>query len=321
MGRAPCCDKANVKKGPWSLEEDAKLRDYIEIHGTGGNWIALPQKVGLKRCGKSCRLRWLNYLRPNIKHGEFSEAEERVICSIFANIGSRWSIIASQLPGRTDNDIKNYWNTKLKKKMMIMNPSPQRKQPQKVTLQPTLKNSTSSNSPLSFKVINNSYYQPHGPNFTVSESFSYTSSLYSKNSSSSPNSIFQAQDTFMNPNQNFQLIQDSNSIFMFSGEAICCSSSDGSCNNSNNVIEKEFEYGIYHKVCADNYLYSEVEDTKKFVMSNGGSVSGWKDEDNRLLRKNPLDYGQEEIKKLLISTYSCNNFLFDDKKTEERVMY
>uniref|UniRef100_A0A0E0P660 Transcription factor n=1 Tax=Oryza rufipogon TaxID=4529 RepID=A0A0E0P660_ORYRU len=118
MGRAPCCDKNNVKKGPWSPEEDAKLKEFIEKHGTGGNWIALPQKAGLRRCGKSCRLRWLNYLRPNIKHGEFTEHEDRIICNMFASIGSRWSIIASQLPGRTDNDIKNYWNTKLKKKLL-----------------------------------------------------------------------------------------------------------------------------------------------------------------------------------------------------------
>ncbi|ONI27485.1 hypothetical protein PRUPE_1G089700 [Prunus persica] len=118
MGRAPCCDKANVKKGPWSPEEDARLKAYIEEHGTGGNWIALPQKIGLKRCGKSCRLRWLNYLRPNIKHGGFSEEEDNIICSLYISIGSRWSIIAAQLPGRTDNDIKNYWNTRLKKKLL-----------------------------------------------------------------------------------------------------------------------------------------------------------------------------------------------------------
>ncbi|PIN01047.1 Transcription factor, Myb superfamily [Handroanthus impetiginosus] len=118
MGRAPCCDKANVKKGPWSPEEDAKLKAYIENYGTGGNWIALPQKIGLKRCGKSCRLRWLNYLRPNIKHGGFTEEEDNIICSLYISIGSRWSIIAAQLPGRTDNDIKNYWNTRLKKKLL-----------------------------------------------------------------------------------------------------------------------------------------------------------------------------------------------------------
>ncbi|XP_009338967.2 transcription factor RAX3-like [Pyrus x bretschneideri] len=118
MGRAPCCDKANVKKGPWSPEEDATLKAYMEKHGSGGNWIALPQKIGLRRCGKSCRLRWLNYLRPNIKHGGFSEEEDNIICSLYMSIGSRWSIIAAQLPGRTDNDIKNYWNTRLKKKLL-----------------------------------------------------------------------------------------------------------------------------------------------------------------------------------------------------------
>ncbi|EEF42898.1 r2r3-myb transcription factor, putative [Ricinus communis] len=48
MGRAPCCDKANVKKGPWSPEEDAKLKEYIERHGTGGNWIALPHKAAVE---------------------------------------------------------------------------------------------------------------------------------------------------------------------------------------------------------------------------------------------------------------------------------
>ncbi|RZC50059.1 hypothetical protein C5167_018491 [Papaver somniferum] len=112
MGRAPCCDKASVKRGPWSPEEDTTLKDYIRRHGTGSNWISLPQKAGLKRCGKSCRLRWLNYLRPDIKHGGYSEEEDNIICTLYKNIGSR------QLPGRTDNDVKNYWNTKLKKKFM-----------------------------------------------------------------------------------------------------------------------------------------------------------------------------------------------------------
>jgi len=121
MGRTPCCDKANVKKGQWTLEEDIKLRDYIAMYGTGGNWITLPQKVGLRRCGKSCRLRWLNYLRPNIKRGGFSEEEDKIICSLYSSIGGRWSIIAAQFPGRTDNDIKNHWNSRLKKKVLLGN--------------------------------------------------------------------------------------------------------------------------------------------------------------------------------------------------------
>ncbi|XP_012446769.1 transcription factor RAX3 [Gossypium raimondii] len=118
MVRAPCCDKSNVRKGPWSPDEDNTLVNYIHKHGTGGNWITLPRKAGLKRCGKSCRLRWLNYLRPDIKHGGFSEEEDNIICSLYSTLGSRWSVIAAQLPGRTDNDIKNHWNTKLKKKLL-----------------------------------------------------------------------------------------------------------------------------------------------------------------------------------------------------------
>ncbi|KAI0501451.1 hypothetical protein KFK09_016396 [Dendrobium nobile] len=160
MGRTPCCDKANVKKGPWSPEEDAKLKAYIEKYGTGGNWIALPQKIGMKRCGKSCRLRWLNYLQPNLKHGGFSEEEDNIICSLYVTIGSRWSFIASHLPGRTDNDIKNHWNTRLKKKLLGKSRKDHQKQTRRIPKQLEPKNIEETND---FYSIQNPAALPSNP--------------------------------------------------------------------------------------------------------------------------------------------------------------
>ncbi|KAF6153031.1 hypothetical protein GIB67_003936 [Kingdonia uniflora] len=113
MGRPPCCDKSNVKRGLWTSAEDAKILAHVSIHGPG-----------LKRCGKSCRLRWTNYLRPDLNHNNFTPQEEELIVRLHKAIGSRWSLIAMQLPGRTDNDVKNHWNTKLRKKLFGMGIDP-----------------------------------------------------------------------------------------------------------------------------------------------------------------------------------------------------
>ncbi|KAK6151430.1 hypothetical protein DH2020_014065 [Rehmannia glutinosa] len=116
MGRPPCCDKVAIKKGPWNPEEDIILVSYIQQHGPG-NWRAVPTNTGLLRCSKSCRLRWTNYLRPGIKRGNFTPHEEGMIIHLQALLGNKWAAIASYLPQRTDNDIKNYWNTHLKKRL------------------------------------------------------------------------------------------------------------------------------------------------------------------------------------------------------------
>ncbi|KAJ8769551.1 hypothetical protein K2173_005154 [Erythroxylum novogranatense] len=129
MGRSPCCgDESGVKKGPWTPEEDQKLVKYIQKHGHG-SWRALPKLAGLNRCGKSCRLRWTNYLRPDIKRGKFSAEEEQTILNLHAVLGNKWSAIAGHLPGRTDNEIKNFWNTHLKKKLIQMGFDPMTHQP------------------------------------------------------------------------------------------------------------------------------------------------------------------------------------------------
>ncbi|KAL5711822.1 Transcription factor myb15 [Ranunculus cassubicifolius] len=116
MVRAPCCGKMGLKRGSWTSEEDKILIGFIKSYGHP-NWRALPKQAGLLRCGKSCRLRWTNYLSPNIKRGNFSHEEEEAIIQLHQTLGNRWSAIAGRLPGRTDNEIKNLWNTHLKKRI------------------------------------------------------------------------------------------------------------------------------------------------------------------------------------------------------------
>lgn len=152
----PCCSKVGLKRGPWTSEEDEVLSEYIKKEGEG-RWRTLPKRAGLLRCGKSCRLRWMNYLRPSVKRGQIAPDEEDLILRLHRLLGNRWSLIAGRIPGRTDNEIKNYWNTHLSKKLINQGIDPR-----------THKPLNNVNNPSSSSIIPNIHHQINTPFFASS---------------------------------------------------------------------------------------------------------------------------------------------------------
>nr|AID21665.1 At4g21440p-like protein [Arabidopsis lyrata] len=206
MGRSPCCEKNGLKKGPWTSEEDQKLVDYIHKHGYG-NWRTLPKNAGLQRCGKSCRLRWTNYLRPDIKRGRFSFEEEETIIQLHSFLGNKWSAIAARLPGRTDNEIKNFWNTHIRKKLLRMGIDPVTHSPRldlldlSSILASSLYNSSSHHLNMSGGLMMDTHRRHHQQHPLVNpEILKLATSLFSQN---------QNQNQVQNQNQNLVVDHDS----------------------------------------------------------------------------------------------------------------
>ncbi|XP_031502794.1 transcription factor DUO1 isoform X2 [Nymphaea colorata] len=113
-----------MRKGPWLPEEDEILLEYVRQFGAR-DWSSIRSKGLLPRTGKSCRLRWVNKLKPDLKRCKFSPEEERIVIELQAKFGNKWARIATYLPGRTDNDVKNFWSTRQKRlARMLQAPAP-----------------------------------------------------------------------------------------------------------------------------------------------------------------------------------------------------
>ncbi|KAJ7982759.1 MYB transcription factor [Quillaja saponaria] len=177
MGRAPCCEKAHTNRGSWTKEEDQRLIDYISLHGQGC-WRSLPKAAGLLRCGKSCRLRWINYLRPGLKRGNFTNEEDELIIKLHSILGNKWSVIAARLPGRTDNEIKNYWNSHIKRQLITNGIDPQTHHPLNFnkTAVITMTTTSASSSTVATQLDSKNSSQSPSSSLTIAE----TSSILEK---------------------------------------------------------------------------------------------------------------------------------------------
>lgn len=208
-----------LRRGPWTLDEDNLLIHYITCHGEG-RWNSLAKSSGLKRTGKSCRLRWLNYLKPDVKHGNLTPQEQLLILELHSKWGNRWSKIAQHLPGRTDNEIKNYWRTKVQKQARLLKIDSNSKRfvealrqfwlPRLLEKIERCSPSSSSTSTSTMEAIQNNLNSQSQGNEILTENTNSSSSIYSSNSTRTmssylPEKSLQSNSYFVE-NNNFDVM-------------------------------------------------------------------------------------------------------------------
>ncbi|KMT17431.1 hypothetical protein BVRB_2g038830 [Beta vulgaris subsp. vulgaris] len=282
-----CCSKQKVKRGLWSPEEDEKLVSHITIHGHS-SWSSVPKLAGLQRCGKSCRLRWINYLRPDLKRGSFTEEEERSIIEVHRILGNRWAQIAKHLPGRTDNEVKNFWNSCIKKKLLAQGLDPNTHN----LLPSNKKKSKTSNKTTKFP----NYHHPISSNSTTlvfSNDHDQSQTCYS------PNDKTVLQNTInFDCNSNVTQVYDNNApITELSTQFLASSSSMNISNSfSNDVNLCEYvvdEDSIWSTTTTSLENFEQPTEITQ-VMVQQDTIGSDQDLDTSLFNMLSLNYGFED---------------------------
>ncbi|TXG48395.1 hypothetical protein EZV62_027689 [Acer yangbiense] len=257
-----CCSKQKVKRGLWSPEEDEKLIKHITTNGHG-SWSSVPKLAGLQRCGKSCRLRWINYLRPDLKRGSFSEQEERTIIDVHRILGNRWAQIAKHLPGRTDNEVKNFWNSFIKKKLIAQGIDP--------NTHNLILSTTTNNNNNNFNILNacnKLLPQPQQQQQTTSPLMNIFSS-----SSSSSSSAFLSSLPYNYNNIPLHEILFSSTSDQYQNPNMFWSSS--STNTTTTTTQEQNNYNIPHAPSMESLVSqaSTVTATNPIIISSSSSPS------------------------------------------------